>query len=221
VVLIVVDTLRADHVYGDRARTPNMDALARDGLRFTRTHPEAMPTVPARNSILSGHRVYPFRGWHPHRGLLDEPGWSPLGDVRNTFTSVLRRAGYWTACVTDNPFLGFAPPYADLRRSFDRSRRRGGQVGGSGAGVSDRELRHWLPPALEDSVTRARVRKYLANGRRTSRGRRRAATSTCTATRTTAARSPRSPTTPPSASTSTGASGRCCCGACAHSTRPR
>ena len=164
VVLIVVDTLRADHVYGNRARTPNMDALARDGLRFTRMHPEAMPTVPARNSILAGHRVYPFRGWHPHRGLLDEPGWSPLGEVGNTFTSVLRRAGYWTACVTDNPFLGFAPPYAELRRSFDRFRRRGGQVGGTGAGVSDRELRHWLPPALEDSVTRARVRKYLANG---------------------------------------------------------
>ena len=31
VILIVVDTLRADHVYGDRARTPNMDALVRDG----------------------------------------------------------------------------------------------------------------------------------------------------------------------------------------------
>ena len=36
VVLIVVDTLRTDHVYGDRARTPNMDALARRGLSFTR-----------------------------------------------------------------------------------------------------------------------------------------------------------------------------------------
>ena len=28
------------------ARTPNMDALVREGIRFTRAHPEAMPTVP-------------------------------------------------------------------------------------------------------------------------------------------------------------------------------
>ena len=53
-LVIVVDTLRADHVYGNRIRTPNMDALVRQGLRFTRAYPEAMPTVPARNSILSG-----------------------------------------------------------------------------------------------------------------------------------------------------------------------
>ena len=163
VVLIVVDTLRADHVYGSRARTPNMDALARDGLRFTRMHPEAMPTVPARNSILSGRRIFPFRGWHGYRGLVHEPGWSPLHDVDGAFTSVLRRAGYWTAYVTDNPFLGFAPGYGPLRRSFDRFRRRGGQAGGTGAGVSERELRHWLPSALDDPETRARMRRFLGN----------------------------------------------------------
>ena len=77
-IVIVVDTLRADHVYGDRARTPNMDALVREGIRFTRAHPEAMPTVPVRNSLLSGRRDFPFRGWHDWRGLLDSPGWAPL-----------------------------------------------------------------------------------------------------------------------------------------------
>ena len=45
-----------------------MDALARDGLRFTRMFPEAMPTVPARNSILLGRRIFPFRGWHSPPG---------------------------------------------------------------------------------------------------------------------------------------------------------
>ena len=78
VILIVVDSLRADHVYGDRARTPNMDALVREGIRFTRAHPEAMPTVPVRNSLMSGRRYFPFRGWHDWRGLLDSPGWAPL-----------------------------------------------------------------------------------------------------------------------------------------------
>ena len=51
VLVIVVDTLRADHVYGDRARTPSMDSLIDAGLSFTRAVPEAMPTVPARNAI--------------------------------------------------------------------------------------------------------------------------------------------------------------------------
>ena len=77
VILIIVDTLRADHVFGKRARTPNIDALAREGLSFTRCFPEAMPTIPARRSILSGRRTFPFRGWHPYPGLLGEPGSSP------------------------------------------------------------------------------------------------------------------------------------------------
>ncbi len=163
VVVIVVDTLRADHAYGTRARTPNMDALARDGVRFVRTHPEAMPTIPARNSILSGRRVFPFRGWHDYRGLLDRPGWAPLEDVSQTFTTVLRTAGYWTGYASDNPFLGFAPPYARFRNSFDRFARRGGQLGGRKGGVSERELRHWLHPAMENVRSRQRVRQYIAN----------------------------------------------------------
>ena len=39
VILVIVDSLRKDHVgvYGnDWIRTPSLDALAREGLRFTR-----------------------------------------------------------------------------------------------------------------------------------------------------------------------------------------
>jgi arylsulfatase A-like enzyme len=165
VVVIVVDTLRTDHVYGKRARTPNMDALTRDGLRFTRAHPEAMPTVPVRNSVLSGRRHFPFRGWHDYHGLLASPGWEPLRDAGRSWPAVLRRAGYWTAYVTDNPFLGFSRPYRPLRRSFNRFVRTGGQIGGRSDGVSDHEVLHWLHPALgRDAKMRSRMRKYLANG---------------------------------------------------------
>jgi arylsulfatase A-like enzyme len=164
VVLIVVDTLRADHVFGSRARTPNMDALARDGISFTRAYPEAMPTVAARNSILTGARRFPFHTAPQGRDLGGVPGWAPLGNVGSAFTSVLRRAGYWTAYATDNPFLGFSREYRPFRRSFDAFARRGGQLGGKASGVSDRELRHWLPPGLENRETRDRVRRYLANG---------------------------------------------------------
>ena len=50
-----------------------------DGLRFTRAYPEGMPTIPARRSIMEGHRVYPFRGWRPFKGLTAQPGWEPVG----------------------------------------------------------------------------------------------------------------------------------------------
>jgi arylsulfatase A-like enzyme len=165
VVVIVFDTLRFDHVFGDCARTPNMEALAREGLSFTRAFPEAMPTVPARNTILSGRRQFPFRDWRDHEDLTRSPGWEPLDSVGSAFTSVLRRAGYWTSYVTDNPFLGFSAPYESLRGSFDSFARRGGQVAGRDYGVSEAELRHWLPPPFEDPTTTERVYRYLANGR--------------------------------------------------------
>ena len=135
VLVIIVDTLRADHVYGDRARTPNMDALISEGLSFTRAVPEAMPTAPARNSILSGRRGFPFRNWHDYRGLMNSPGWFPLRDPEKAWTTVLRRAGYYTGYVTDNPYLGFSYSYIPVRRTFDLFTRHGGQVGGTAQGV--------------------------------------------------------------------------------------
>jgi arylsulfatase A-like enzyme len=165
VVLIVVDTLRTDHVYGNRARTPNMDALARRGLSFTRCYPEAMPTVPARRSIMTGRRAFPFTGWRPWGGMVQEPGWEPIADPALTFTSILRRAGYWTGCVSDNPFVAFARSYSPFKSSFDRFVAKPGQTGGTGAGVSDAELRRWLPPQMDDPQTRLRMRKFLGNSR--------------------------------------------------------
>jgi arylsulfatase A-like enzyme len=168
VLVIVVDTLRADHVgaYGGRARTPNIDVLAREGIRFTRCHPEAMATVPARRSILTGRRVFPFRGWHPQpeRGLLNTPGWGPIEDVDATFTSALRRAGWWTAYVTDNPFLGFASGFARFRETFDRFVRVGGQIGTIRHPLSAprSELDRWLVPELREPHIERRVRQFLA-----------------------------------------------------------
>jgi arylsulfatase A-like enzyme len=163
VLVLMVDTLRVDHVYGASARTPVIDALAAEGLSFTRAFPEAMPTVPARNSLLSGRRQFPFRDWHDHRGLIAKPGWEPIDDVDEIFTTVLRRAGWWTAYVTDNPFLGFAQPYDALRRSFDRFVRHGGQVGGLDGPVPRATLDHWLHPRVREAGLTERVRRYIAN----------------------------------------------------------
>ena len=95
------------------------------GMRFTSAYPEAMPTVPARNSILGGRRTFPFRHWHDYPGLLASPGWAPLRDVDDSLPAVLRSAGYWTAYVTDNPFIGFSRPYKPLRKSVNSLVRYG------------------------------------------------------------------------------------------------
>ena len=133
VLLIVVDTLRADHSFGKRARTPHIDALAREGLSFTSFYPEAMPTVPARRSILSGRRVFPFRGWH----LVPRPA-GRAGAGRRSPTSAPRLRALCTgrgtggAYVTDNVALAFLAALA--ARSATASTRfavRGGQIGGT------------------------------------------------------------------------------------------
>src|SRR3712207_4465844 len=59
VVLIIMDSLRKDHVgaYGnDTIKTPNLDALAKESLRFTQPYPESIPTIPARRAIHTGLR---------------------------------------------------------------------------------------------------------------------------------------------------------------------
>jgi arylsulfatase A-like enzyme len=87
--------------------------------------------------------------------------------VDASFLSVLRRAGWWTAYVTDNPFLGYAPPYGRFRGSVNRFVRTGGQIGGKQtvSSVPKDILRHWLHPANDDARTRRRVGLYLANSR--------------------------------------------------------
>jgi arylsulfatase A-like enzyme len=168
ILLVVIDSLRTDFVgiYGSRTKTPNIDAIAADGIRFTRAFPEAMPTVPARNSILGGRRVFPFRGWRDWDGLIGQPGWSPLSDVPNALPALLRRAGWWTAYVTDNPFLAYAPPYAPLRGSVHRFVKTGGQLGGDRpvSSVPPKVLRHWLHPSIRGAKTE-RVGLYMANSR--------------------------------------------------------
>ena len=70
VIVIVVDTLRRDHVavFGGDTITPSIDALAADGLRFPRFHPEAMPTIPVRRTVHSGMRTFPASDWQPVKG---------------------------------------------------------------------------------------------------------------------------------------------------------
>src|SRR5574340_353876 len=52
VLLVTIDTLRADALscYGGAAATPALDALAREGVRFTFAHAHAVLTLPSHTS---------------------------------------------------------------------------------------------------------------------------------------------------------------------------
>lgn len=108
VVLITIDTVRADHVgcYGDRqAHTPTLDALARQGVLF-RTVVTAVPlTLPSHCSILTG--TYPTV-----HGVRDNLGYT-LGDSPPTLASILKGKGYATAAFVGADVL-------DSRRGLNR-----------------------------------------------------------------------------------------------------
>lgn len=92
VLLITVDTLRADHVgaYGYRAgTTPVIDGLAHDGLRFERTYAHVPMTLPSHTSLLTAR--YPTR-----TGVRDN-GVFRLGADTPTLATSLKAAGYRTA----------------------------------------------------------------------------------------------------------------------------
>lgn len=94
VVLITIDTLRADHLgcYGYKnIKTPNIDGLAAEGTRFERASAVVPVTLPSHTSILTG--TYPM--WS---GMHDFSG-NRLSPQQPTLASVLKKAGYQTGAV--------------------------------------------------------------------------------------------------------------------------
>jgi arylsulfatase A-like enzyme/tetratricopeptide (TPR) repeat protein len=89
VLLLTIDTLRADRVgaYGARtARTPALDRLAAEGLRATNAVAAAPITMPSHASLLTG--LFP-----PAHGVRDN-GSAALPDEIVTLAERLRDAGY-------------------------------------------------------------------------------------------------------------------------------
>jgi arylsulfatase A-like enzyme/tetratricopeptide (TPR) repeat protein len=70
VLLVTIDTLRADamSVYGGRATTPHLEALAARGATFTFAHSHAVVTLASHTSILTG--LYPYE-----HGVRDNNGY--------------------------------------------------------------------------------------------------------------------------------------------------
>ncbi len=98
VILIVMDTLRADHLgcYGyERPTSPNIDSFAREGTLFEQCYSPATWTLPAMMSV--------FTGVMPSVHKIDRiEEVTPLSDSIPTLAEAFREAGYFCGAVLCN-----------------------------------------------------------------------------------------------------------------------
>ncbi len=110
VLLIVLDTVRADHLslYGyDRDTAPNLARLAEEGVRFDRARSAAPWTLPSHASVFTGR-------W-PHELGVEKLGW--LDAAYPTLGEYLSDRGYDTAGFVANTF--FCGHESGLARGFN------------------------------------------------------------------------------------------------------
>ncbi|HWB93424.1 MAG TPA: arylsulfatase [Puia sp.] len=121
IVLIMADDMGFSDIgcYGGEIKTPNIDALAREGIRFTRMYNNAFCS-PTRASLLTG--------LYPHQvglAVLADPVTGPPGPYQRylsdrcvTIAEVLKQAGYRTE-MSGKWHLGESRPYWPVDRGFD------------------------------------------------------------------------------------------------------
>jgi choline-sulfatase len=118
-LIITLDTVRADRLgaFGYvGARTPQLDALARNGVMFADATAQAPITGPSHAAIFTG--LYPAR-----LGVRDNAT-TPLPDDARTLAEILSERGYATggfigAFILDRPY-GFAQGFAAFDGGFTR-----------------------------------------------------------------------------------------------------
>ncbi len=91
-IVITVDTLRADHLasYGHKTiKTPRIDSLARDGVQFSNALSHSPQTLPSHTSI--------FTGTYPSFHQVQVNGRFFKNDTITTLAQVMKTEGYETA----------------------------------------------------------------------------------------------------------------------------
>lgn len=116
IIVIICDTFRWDFLHcngNDRIKTPNLDALAGEGVNFTNCYADGLATIPARRVMHTGKSILAERNrWHalnksyiafPMRKRSQMP---PDDDI--TFAEILGVAGFTTGFIVDT-FHHFKP----------------------------------------------------------------------------------------------------------------
>jgi arylsulfatase A len=116
IILILCDDLGYGDVgcYGSKIRTPNIDRMAGEGVRFEHFYAASAVCSPSRAALMTGR--YPTRVGVA--GVLDPNDAIGLPDSETTLAQMLSAAGYATMCV-GKWHLGRRPKFLPTNRGFD------------------------------------------------------------------------------------------------------
>ncbi|HVT95313.1 MAG TPA: sulfatase [Bryobacteraceae bacterium] len=116
IVVILCDDLGYGDLgcYGSRIRTPNLNRMAGEGIRFTNFSAADPVCSPSRAALLTGR--YPTRVGVPQVLFPKDPGGLNLDET--TVAGMLRSRGYGTMCI-GKWHLGRPKEYLPTSRGFD------------------------------------------------------------------------------------------------------
>ena len=171
VVAIVLDTFRSD-IIGEGKKlsfvnTPNLDALAAEGIVFERAFGEGQPTLQVRRAFFTGRRSFPWRYNFDRRGHWHHaPGWHKIPPEQDTLAEILVKRGYYTGMVADTyhmfkPTMNYARGFCTY--DFVRGQETDNWRGGTLASIQDQLRKHTREPL--DSPRILRLAQYLWNQR--------------------------------------------------------
>jgi arylsulfatase A-like enzyme len=160
IVLIVADDMAyADlSCYGGSTPTPQIDSLARNGVRFTRFYANSSECSPTRTALLTGRYQQRVGGMECALGTgnvgryddairLREQRELGLPVAENTLLAGLKQAGYRTA-ISGKWHLGYEPKFSPVAHGFDAS------FGPNAGGVDYFHHTEWdgVPALFEDGA---------------------------------------------------------------------
>lgn len=139
VILFIADDVSWNDYgcYGnDAARTPNIDALAKDGVRFDQAYLTASSCSPSRSSIITGR--------YPHNNGKAAELHAAISGHLPWFPERLRDAGYYTALSGKHHMKSTPPAAGQPERPTAFDHVDGGRVPGDSSGSAN-----WLQVTRE------------------------------------------------------------------------
>jgi arylsulfatase A-like enzyme len=115
VIIVVVDTLRADHVgtFGyDRSTTPFIDRFASDAVVFERARSQAACTFPSVNSLLTSR--------YPGIFIRHPKGQMGIPSSCTSIAEILQDRGWSTTAVSASHIVRATPTEYNPGGGFDR-----------------------------------------------------------------------------------------------------
>ncbi len=131
VVVVDIDTLRADHLgtYGyERPTSPSLDQFARQGVQFDWAFSQAPNTLPSQTSILTS--------LHPSTHLVLHDS-DRLAPERETLAERFAAAGFSTGAFVDG---GYLKPHFGLDQGFETYF----DLNGGGIAEGEKRIAAWL-----------------------------------------------------------------------------